>query len=1032
MGVVWSGTQFVAVGRQGIICTSPDGVVWTTRSSGTQIHLRSVIWAGGQFVAVGGNWQENRDDDNIGPPGSVLLTSPNGITWTRRTVPTGYPIEGILFNGSTFIATGGNGEILTSLDAITWSAHASGFEDTELHSIVWDGTTYVCSTYDHRMLASTDGLSWAAATSVPPTPVRPNDQNDEEGSLNSVVWTGSIFAVVGAHGCLYTSPDGQIWTAQETGTLNKLLGICWNGGTLVAVGLNGTLLSSGSGLTPTPVVEFAETASTTKEGGTAKIYVTLSTPPAAAVTVPFSITYGTASAADITVPVLQLVFNKGETSKFISIPVKNDSLDEPDEDLTLTLLTPTGANLGLPATQTHVLTLLDDDTIPVISPQPLHQLLAIGQPLSLVSGATGSGTVTLQWKKKAVGASTFANISGATAPIYYKAAVALTDAGTYELVATNLAGSTISSTVEVGVYDGAYHGYALSDGTLKTTFTQSASGNGLSYAWVDQNDVAIPPSGTHLTIAGNVLTINNLTAADAQLYKCQVLQAASSLLDNAARFNLDVVTSKATWQTVSLPAGQVGFSYAINISSLASTAATFTASGLPAGLTMDATGSITGIPTAVATNKPVIITATNAKGATPINSTISITAIPSDFTKTFHGLVERDDDVDNGLGARIELTIPTSGICTGKMIVGIVSKPFTGQVSFASNTAASATFTTAPVAGRTITIAADFNLVGSDVVVTGTVGEGPASVAPTSTVNFAAYKASTAFADFKGYYTFGLILPDASQGDATVPQGHGFGQLTVSTTGATTLAGKVGDGSAYTSSSSFVGTGVGTNEGQFIIYSSLYGAKGTLLGVGKLTRDGVSPTWLDNRLETGSVDMTWNKQPDTSTTGARNYPGGWTPITLTMLGSKYTAPATGQRVLNLPDGMGTPNSSLNFYEAGLDDTPPKPDVGIEFKPSATFTLAPHFRSTTFSMTVASGTFKGTFSMIDPMPNSVNLTRVVNYDGLMIRYFDDTTTNWVYAGLGWFPLPQLPSADISPMPLPTTTPILAGHVFLSAP
>ncbi|MBI1821274.1 MAG: hypothetical protein HY036_00400 [Nitrospirae bacterium] len=61
----------------GIILTSPDGITWTARTSGTTNSLTGVVWSGSQFVAVGGNYQ-----------GVVVLTSPDGITWMTRATST--------------------------------------------------------------------------------------------------------------------------------------------------------------------------------------------------------------------------------------------------------------------------------------------------------------------------------------------------------------------------------------------------------------------------------------------------------------------------------------------------------------------------------------------------------------------------------------------------------------------------------------------------------------------------------------------------------------------------------------------------------------------------------------------------------------------------------------------------------------------------------------------------------------------------------------------------------------------------------
>ncbi len=60
--LVWTGSQIVAVGGNGAIVVSPDGLTWSVRSSGVTDSLKAVIWTGSQLVAVGS--------------GGVVLTSP--------------------------------------------------------------------------------------------------------------------------------------------------------------------------------------------------------------------------------------------------------------------------------------------------------------------------------------------------------------------------------------------------------------------------------------------------------------------------------------------------------------------------------------------------------------------------------------------------------------------------------------------------------------------------------------------------------------------------------------------------------------------------------------------------------------------------------------------------------------------------------------------------------------------------------------------------------------------------------------------
>ncbi len=107
--VTWSGSQFVAVGYAGTILTSPDGVNWTTRTSGTTQILRAVTWSGSQFVVVGDE--------------GTILTSPDGVDWSTQDSGTVQLFRAVTWSGSQFVAVGlySDSAILTSSDGVHWT-----------------------------------------------------------------------------------------------------------------------------------------------------------------------------------------------------------------------------------------------------------------------------------------------------------------------------------------------------------------------------------------------------------------------------------------------------------------------------------------------------------------------------------------------------------------------------------------------------------------------------------------------------------------------------------------------------------------------------------------------------------------------------------------------------------------------------------------------------------------------------------------------------------------------------------------------
>jgi hypothetical protein len=74
------------------------GTTWTLPNLGDS--LEGVAYGNGLFVAVG--------------DGGTILTSRDGVSWTRRTSGTSNQLEGVAYGNGTFVAVGWYGTILTS------------------------------------------------------------------------------------------------------------------------------------------------------------------------------------------------------------------------------------------------------------------------------------------------------------------------------------------------------------------------------------------------------------------------------------------------------------------------------------------------------------------------------------------------------------------------------------------------------------------------------------------------------------------------------------------------------------------------------------------------------------------------------------------------------------------------------------------------------------------------------------------------------------------------------------------------------
>jgi serine/threonine protein kinase len=226
-GIAWSGSQFVVVGRNGTILTSPNGITWTAQNSGTNELLASVVWSGSQFVAVG----------TLG----TILTSPDGRTWTPQNSNTGEWLHSVAWSGSQFVAVGFAGTLVTSPDGRAWATQNSGTAQ-ELFGVAWSKSQFVAVGRGLTILTSPNGRVWATQDSS-------SSGVDTRNVLLGVTGSSSQFVVVGDNGTILTSPDGHAWTAQNSGTSTSLRSIAWSDSQFVALGWRFTIRTSPDGIT---------------------------------------------------------------------------------------------------------------------------------------------------------------------------------------------------------------------------------------------------------------------------------------------------------------------------------------------------------------------------------------------------------------------------------------------------------------------------------------------------------------------------------------------------------------------------------------------------------------------------------------------------------------------------------------------------------------------------------------------------------------------------------------------------------------
>ncbi|MBX9579736.1 MAG: DUF4394 domain-containing protein [Gemmataceae bacterium] len=161
-------------------------------------------------------------------------------------------------------------------------------------------------------------------------------------------------------------------------------------------------LTGGAGLAlgaaPAGVVQFAVTAATVAEGaGSVDVTLTRTDGGVGAVTVTLTVGGTATPGDDFTAPPTTVTFADGETTRTVTIPILDDTIDEVDETIILTLSDPTGGGLLGANTQT-TLTITDDDTAGSVQFDPAAVTVAEdGGSVTLTLTRTGgtAGPVTV-------------------------------------------------------------------------------------------------------------------------------------------------------------------------------------------------------------------------------------------------------------------------------------------------------------------------------------------------------------------------------------------------------------------------------------------------------------------------------------------------------------------------------------------------------------------------------------------------------------------------------------------------------------
>ena len=204
------------------LLSSPDGVTFTPRTvSGTDGVM--AFAENDSIIVAGGNANSN-----------AIHSSTDGVTWTARYVNAAYLVVNLAWNGSVFVALSSTGDRATSPDGITWTdrGNPNAVASALRRGLVWDGSVFVVSSGLSGLNGretSVDGVTWTLVASV--------DLDNIAADICEMVADGpNIYGINYARDLFYRSADsGATWDLQRlsAGFGN---GITIGGGRLITFG----------------------------------------------------------------------------------------------------------------------------------------------------------------------------------------------------------------------------------------------------------------------------------------------------------------------------------------------------------------------------------------------------------------------------------------------------------------------------------------------------------------------------------------------------------------------------------------------------------------------------------------------------------------------------------------------------------------------------------------------------------------------------------------------------------------------------
>ena len=245
--VAYGNGKFVAVCDEGQMTYSDDGISWTAVTAANRTiweyertvggstrtataDISGIAYGNNRFVAVG--WQ------------GKMAYSTDGINWTavsdskfpsrNSDDSNSFQISAIAYGNNRFVAGGSDGKMAYSSDGASWTAVAnSTFGTSDIDAIAYGNNRFV-AVGGSQIAYSDNGTSWTAVSN--------STFSGYSSGIYAIAYGNNRFVAGGSSGKIAYSSDGTSWTAVLPGTdIQTILGIAYGNGRFVAVGGNGKM-----------------------------------------------------------------------------------------------------------------------------------------------------------------------------------------------------------------------------------------------------------------------------------------------------------------------------------------------------------------------------------------------------------------------------------------------------------------------------------------------------------------------------------------------------------------------------------------------------------------------------------------------------------------------------------------------------------------------------------------------------------------------------------------------------------------------